>query len=152
MPRLALRASTFGSVAPRRLVSLSFAALAVVVAGCGDDRATGAGVEISDADRAQYDLVVEAHDIKFDAEAYEVAAGPVEVAYVEEGNLVHNLVIEDSDEQAIPITGGDGDGKLVVTTKSDAAGSVTLQPGSYTLICTITGHAAAGMEATLTVG
>jgi len=155
MPGIAHRASTFGAVVPRRLAFSALVALAVTLAACGDDKASGGpggkALEISDADRARYDLVVEAHDIKFDAKGYDVAAGVVDVAYVEEGDLVHNLVIEGPGETAIPIDGGDADGKLIVTSRSDATGSVTLEPGSYTLICKVVGHADAGMKATLTV-
>ena len=141
-------------MSPGRRALLSLAAFGVMAAGCDDDATGSSGGEslaISEADRARYDLVVEAHDIKFDAEAYDVAAGVVEVAYVEEGGLVHNLVIEGPDDGVIPITGGDSEGKLVVTSRSDATGSVTLEPGSYTLICKVPGHADAGMQATLTV-
>ncbi len=156
MSGIAHRAPTFGAVARRRLAFSALVALAVALAACGDDKATGGpggkALEISDADRAQYDLVVEAHDIKFDAKAYDVSAGVVDVAYLEEGDLVHNLVIEGPGGTARPIAGGDLDGKLVVTARSDATGSVTLEPGSYLMICTVQGHADAGMKATLTVG
>ena len=42
-------------------------------------------------------LTVEAHDIEFDRDAYRIAAGPVDIDYVQEGALPHSLVIEASD-------------------------------------------------------
>ena len=67
-----------------------------------------------------------------------VSAGGT-LSITNEGAVVHNLSVEGS---ATPMLDSGGRATL------DLAG---LEPGSYTLICEVSGHAAAGMEATLTV-
>lgn len=123
----------------RRLLVASLVALAA----CGDDGPTT-------VDAGTYDLLVRAEDIDFDADAYTVRAGEISVGYVDDGNLVHNLVVRDAAGDDIPIAGGDDEGKLVVTAGRLAEGSVMLAPGTYTLVCTLPAHEEAGMRATLT--
>lgn len=127
--------------------------LALLAAGCGGGarRSGGRALHITKADRGSYDVVVEARDITFDAKQYTTPAGTVKVGYVEAGKLVHDLVVQDAAGAKLRIDGGDDEGKLVVTSHSDAAGTIDLAPGAYTLICTVPGHAAAGMKAALTV-
>lgn len=116
----------------------------VVLAACGDDAPTPV------AAGSDHDLLVRARDIDFDADAYVVSAGPLSVGYVDDGNLVHNLVVEDASGAPVPIAGGDDDGRLVVTAGELVQGTVTLAPGAYSLVCTLPGHEQAGMKATLT--
>ena len=74
------------------------------------------------------------------AEAPEVVpSGEVEVMLVNEGTIIHNVVIEELDELVAEAEGG-----------QTALGTVTLDAGSYTYYCSIAGHRAAGMEGTLT--
>ncbi len=130
------------------LRALTVALLAgVLTAACGDDdTSTSATTAVAGAS-----LRVEAHDIKFDADTYTAPAGTIAIAYVEKGKLVHDLVVEGADGDRIPIDGGDDEGKLIVSTAFDASGTVTLDPGSYRLVCTVPGHEQAGMKAMLTV-
>jgi len=122
-----------------------------LLAACGDDDADAGSPSAASVDPATADLRVEARDIDFDADAYSVSAGTVSIAYVEAGKLVHDLVIERSDGERVPIEGGDDEAKLVVTTAFDSAGTAELSPGTYTLVCTVPGHEQAGMKAALTV-
>lgn len=69
----------------------------------------------------------------------ELAAG-ASLSVTNDGAVVHNLSVEG---QATPMLES-GDSATL-----DLSG---LAPGSYTLICDVAGHAAAGMEATLNVG
>jgi plastocyanin len=78
--------------------------------------------------------------IKFNATAYSVKAGIVRVNYIDGGGT-HTLVFDSPKlngfELAVP--GGPKTGK------------VDLTPGKYTIFCTIPGHRALGMQATVTV-
>ena len=77
---------------------------------------------------------------------FSISPDPIEVgaggslAVTNDGAIVHNLSVEG---QATPMLES-GDSATL-----DLSG---LDPGSYTVICDIAGHAAAGMEATLNVG
>jgi plastocyanin len=76
---------------------------------------------------------------KFDAETYTAPAGVVRFEY--SGAPNHTLAIQDPQfaDFVLKSSGGPRSGK------------VDLPPGKYTLYCTITGHEAQGMKATLTV-
>ena len=138
-----------------RLLLVVVAALVGVSACSDDDDGSSAGSAtssdtVAESQRDDFDLVVEAHDFEFDAAEYHVTSGDVTVAYLERGDVIHNLVIADGSGRPVRIEGGDQEGKLLVTTSADATGRVRLAPGRYEMICTIPGHAAAGMTATLT--
>jgi plastocyanin len=121
-------------------VVLAVAVLAIV--GCGDDdgaRATGS------TPAPEADLTVEAHDIDFDSDEYEVAPGEVRVAYLQKGDARHTLLVETADGAAV-------DGfELVVDDSSSDIGAVDLEAGRYTFYCDVAGHREAGMEADLVV-
>jgi hypothetical protein len=78
-------------------------------------------------------------NLTFDAKEYTAPAGVVRLDY--SGPSGHTLAIRDPRF----------DGFLLKTGSGPTSGKVDLPPGKYTLYCTITGHAAAGMTATLTV-
>jgi plastocyanin len=118
------------------------AALAVLVplglTACG-------GGETGSALPDNPDLTVEAFDIKFDKPSYTAPAGEVEVAYISEGQQVHSMVLEEPDGSRVP------DFRLQVAPGKSVGGSVELTAGTYTMICDIPGHAAAGMVSELVV-
>ena len=126
---------------PRRLPFVAAAAaalgvaLAVALAGCGGDDGDAAPV----CEPTTASLTVGADDsLDFDAEAYEVEAGCVEVTYRNDGNIAHTLVIDDVDGFKLEV--GDVD-----------QGTVELDPGTYRLFCDLPAHEAAGMESEQTV-
>jgi uncharacterized cupredoxin-like copper-binding protein len=90
-------------------------------------------------------LVIEAHDIKFDKKAYTAQPGAVKLAYLSKANQTHTLVVLDAQKHEI------GD-KLKVTPGKVVGGTYDLPAGSYRLVCDIPGHESAGMWADLTVG
>jgi uncharacterized cupredoxin-like copper-binding protein len=116
---------------------LTLAAVAAAVVGlaaCGgtDDGASGCTPGPS--------LTVHAQDaLTFDAEAYDTAPGCVGFTYVNDGSIAHTLLIK-----------GVKGFKLAVG--STDTGAVSLEPGTYTLFCDVSGHEVAGMVADLTVG
>ena len=76
---------------------------------------------------------------------FSISPDPIEVAVggtlsvTNEGSVVHNLSVEGN---ATPMLDSGGRATLDLS---------ALEPGSYTVFCDVSGHAAAGMEATLTV-
>jgi plastocyanin len=126
---------------------------AFLLVACGDDSAddgselgAGGGGGSPDAgSSAGTSLTIEAHDIDFDRDAYRIAAGSVDIEYVQEGALPHSLVLEASD-------GGDVDGFKLEVGRVDAdSGTVDLPAGDYVIYCDVPGHRDAGMEARLQV-
>ena len=90
-------------------------------------------------------LVVKAvPTLRFDAAEYgPVPAGEVTFGYVNEDSVRHTLIIA-KDDQKVP------NFKLVINKKGDVdSGPVTLDAGTYTLICDVPGHN--NMKATLVV-
>jgi hypothetical protein len=69
-------------------------------------------------------------DVDFSDFDTELPAGPIALTMDNEGNLPHNIVIEELGSQ--PVVEADGGG-------SDTA-SVELEPGEYTFFCSIPGH------------
>lgn len=80
--------------------------------------------------------------LKYDTTALTAKAGKVTVDFTNASPVAHNVTI----------TAG---GKNLAATKTFAKGkasvSTTLKPGTYTFLCTVDGHAQAGMKGTLTV-
>jgi len=74
-----------------------------------------------------------------------VPAGPVILEFVNAGEDPHNL-------NAVPAAGGDAVGAFGLTQPGTHADEqFTFPAGTYTLFCSLPGHAAMGMMATLTV-
>jgi uncharacterized cupredoxin-like copper-binding protein len=119
----------------RIVVVLAVAGLAIV--GCGEDdepETTGP------TPAPQADLTVEAHDIDFDRDEYRLAPGEQRIAYVQEGETRHTLLVEDIDGFELEVDGSSSD-----------VGTVDLEAGRYTFYCDVPGHRDAGMEADLVV-
>lgn len=80
--------------------------------------------------------------LAFDATELEAEAGQVTIDFKNPSAIAHNVVIEQNGKELAgfePIAEGE---------ESETA---DLKPGTYTFLCTVPGHAAAGMEGTLTV-
>jgi plastocyanin len=122
---------------PRHLLGpLAAASLALVACGGGQ---TGAALP------ANPDVVVVAPGgLKFDKATYTAKAGDVGVEYDNNDVQTHTMIVENASGNKVP-----GWTRLVVGSQKKAGGTVTLQAGSYKIICDI--HQAAGMVATLTV-
>jgi plastocyanin len=80
--------------------------------------------------------------LEFDTTSLEAKAGKVTIDFTNPSAIAHNVVIEEEGKELAgfePIAEGK---------ESETA---ELEPGTYTFLCTVPGHAAAGMEGTLTV-
>jgi uncharacterized cupredoxin-like copper-binding protein len=116
----------FGTVAVIALaVVMSIAAL---IAADDDATATSTGESV----------MVSESEFKIDPATVPVG-GSLHV--MNDGSVVHNLAIEDTDLATADLSAGD----------SETLALSGLEAGSYTMFCQIPGHRAAGMEATLEV-
>ncbi len=125
------------SVSRRALgAALVLTSLAPAIGGCGDDDSSTGSTPPIDAD-----VTVVAKDISFPQKQFTADAGPVDIAYRDDGHIPHTLKIEGVDDFELRVNShGDVD-----------EATVDLSPGEYTIYCDIPGHRAAGMEGTLTV-
>ena len=114
-------------VTRRSLVVGLFAAMSL--AACGGGTATP--VEVP----ATVDLEVRAKPgLRWDSTSYTVAAGEIEVALVNDDSMRHTLVIIEGETI---ISGFE----LEVNRKDDIdTGTITLEPGTYIVFCTVPGH------------
>jgi len=87
-------------------------------------------------------LAAEPTALAFDTTSLSAKAGKVTIDFTNPSALEHNVAIEEP-------------GKELAESETIAEGntsvSVDLKPGTYTFLCTIPGHAEAGMEGSLTV-
>lgn len=87
------------------------------------------------------EITVELTEMAFDPAALEIAAGePVNLVLTNTGGAFHDLTIDDLDVQI-----GVASGETVT------AGLEIDEPGTYSYYCSVPGHAAGGMQGTLTV-
>jgi plastocyanin len=113
-------------------------AATLALAACGGSSSSDTTTP-SDAD-----VVVKAVEgILWEKDAYTATAGEVTIEAVNDSSAPHNLHLLDSTNTDLGI-------KLDIPVKGRKAdATLTLKAGTYTIICTIPGHA--GMKATLTV-
>lgn len=72
--------------------------------------------------------------LRWDQASYTAPAGEIQVALVNEDTIHHMLVII-KDDTIIPGL------NLEVNRKGDVdSGTITLEPGTYTIFCTVPGH------------
>jgi plastocyanin len=124
----------------RTLLAVPFVALALV--GCSSSDGGGGSSATTPAGAT---VITAIEGIAWDAKTYTATAvgGRVTISAKNDSTLPHNLHLLDAENVDVGIAleiAGRGD----VDTKS-----VALTPGSYQVICTITGHG--NMKATLTV-
>jgi plastocyanin len=87
-------------------------------------------------------LAADPSEIAFDTTSLSTKAGNVTIDFTNPAPIEHDVAIEEG-------------GKILAKSETITGGktsvSVDLKPGSYTFLCTVPGHAEAGMEGTLTV-
>lgn len=111
--------------------------------GGGGERPEGGGEAKPEAGGATtLKLAAEPSEIAFDTTSLSAKAGKVTIDFTNPAPIEHDVAIEEDGKQ------------LVVSdtiTEGNTSVSVNLKPGTYTFLCTVPGHAEAGMEGTLTV-
>ena len=121
------------------LLALAAATTAAVAAGrAGDD---GTGVPTAAGSTGPAVVKATLTEFTVSLETSSVPAGEVQVEVTNTGKIPHTLGLKGSDLVTKELNGGD--------TATLSLGE--LEPGSYTLNCTVPGHAEAGMTTTLTV-
>jgi manganese oxidase len=126
--------SPFGLIALFVAVATFCLATATAIAVARDDGSSSAGPVAAASEAVPVSLS------EFDITPAELtASGPLEVT--NDGAMVHDLAVVDTDLQTPMLQPGE-------TATLDIS---SLAPGTYTVICTVPGHEAAGMKATLEV-
>jgi plastocyanin len=106
-----------------------------------DDGGGGAAGYVQPTGPAKGTVAVQAEaSIKFNATEFTAPAGIVQINY--SGATGHTLAIQDPKFAGFLLTTDAGGPK---------SGKVELTPGTYTIYCTVPGHEAQGMKATITV-
>lgn len=102
----------------------------------GEDNAAG------EADGAAAEpITVEAGEMYFEGIPEAIEAGTVEFELDNVGGMEHDIVIEEVGDEVV-VSAHPGETEF---------GSVELEPGEYTIYCSIGNHRAQGMEQTITV-
>jgi plastocyanin len=119
---------------------ISFSASVALLAACGGG-GTSAPAETLPAGAL---VVTAVSGLRFDAETYgPVTAGSVMLGYSNEDSIRHTLIIAKGDTKVPNF-------KLEVDQRGSVdSGDITLDAGTYTIICDVPGHS--NMKATLTV-
>jgi plastocyanin len=127
------RPSTPSPAAGLRLTAFGVAAV-LGLAACGGSSDSG---EPAATLPATVDLTVKAvPSIRWDKPSYTAPAGEIEVGLINEDSIRHDLVILDGDTKV-------GDLELITVNRGDVdTGTVTLDPGTYTIFCIVPGHSA----------
>jgi len=84
---------------------------------------------------------VSAFEFGYSASVTEVPAGVVAFELTNDGTMRHDLVL----------TGGPGGATAVIGSGETATLTVELEPGTYTIYCSVSNHRAQGMEFEITV-
>lgn len=116
------------NITPRAALISSALVTSALLMGCGGGSSTPVPT-------VEADLVVTAvPTIRWDSEKYTVAAGEVSIAMRNEDSVRHTLVVL-ADKEVV------GDMELVVNRRGDVdSGTITLEPGTYRIFCTVPGH------------
>lgn len=108
-------------------------------AGKGGKTAAGGGPQ---GPGGTLKLAADPAQIAFDTKKLSSKPGKVTIDFTNPAPIEHDVAIEQNDK-VIAVSEKVTEGKTSV--------SANLAPGSYTFLCTVPGHAEAGMEGTLTV-
>lgn len=87
-------------------------------------------------------LAADPSAIAFDKTSLTAKAGEVTINFDNPAPIEHDVAIEKDGEEIA---------KSETITESETSVTADLEPGTYTFLCTVPGHAAAGMEGTLVV-
>ena len=125
----------------RAIWSVAVVAAAVAAtAACGDDAASAPEPTAPPGAVAIY-----GDEFSFDPQNATIAGGDVDIAFLNRGRQMHTLVLVDASGAMV------GE-RLRVDAEGDVdTGSFHLEPGTYTVVCDVIGHAQEGMITQLVV-
>jgi plastocyanin len=123
-------------------LALAPAVLGLVACG-GDDKGGGGGTAVTFG--KSQPVQVKGQEYKFDPGNIVVTGGggPTQIEFENAGSLAHNLRVEKG--------GADVGGTDTFQGGETKTANVDLQPGVYTIVCTVGDHAQLGMKGKLTV-
>ncbi|MDQ3639946.1 MAG: cupredoxin domain-containing protein [Actinomycetota bacterium] len=145
-----------GSIAkPRRLLAVSAVAAGVLLAGCGSDDPTTEAIDRNE--RAKAVAVVGTDRLAFEPNKFTIPAGQKVTLELTAASVEHDFVVEgaaeygaaEADHQA-----DDPDDLHVAHADRGETATATFtidKAGTYTVYCSVPGHRAAGMVASLEV-
>ena len=119
----------------RSLTAPAVAVVALGLLGCGSPEEL-----LSDEELASADVMVVTEDMRYVEPPTQLAAGPTTIALMNDDGAPHDVTIE-----------GPAGTVVEANRRSEALGSVTLEPGVYEVYCSVGGHRDAGMSFDLTV-
>jgi plastocyanin len=133
------------------------AATLVLVTACGDNSNGPSGTPVAPEDGQ---ITVRAFEWGYEPAAIVLRQGEeVTIDFVNDGELIHNLRVEDQPaadiiavESGGPLEGDEGE--IFVGAEAEDRGSITFVPneaGSYEFYCTVQDHRSLGMEGTLII-
>lgn len=128
------------AIRPRRILLVAGALTAVVLTACGGGDAGGGDAGGGAAADADSILTVVAGDTFYEQTELSADAGTIAIELDNQGQIPHNVVIEQNGTKVVEAQGG-----------QTATGTVDLESGTYTFYCDIIGHREAGMEGSLEV-
>jgi len=115
-------------------------ALAACSTSDGGDATDGGATDAAGGDA----LTVTVSDFMIDPSDLEVAGTTVTIDVVNDGPTPHNLSVRDADGEVVMATADlSREGTETITAE--------LEPGEYTIFCSLGGHESLGMRGTLTV-
>lgn len=134
-----------GAAKRRTVVVAAIATAGFVFAGCGGEKQETNTVDTEVFGTGPVlDVAADPDgDLKFTEDDFEVAAGKVVVNFTNESAIPHDFCIRDS--EGVDLVCSD----IIVT--STTTFDVDLEPGEYTVYCSLAGHRDNGMSGTLTV-
>jgi plastocyanin len=137
-----LRTSTLAVMVA--VLFLFIGATGLTTLGPSEDKsaASGSGFVQPTGDPVSTIEVTAEANLKFNATNFDSVAGVNQIDYVLGGGS-HTLVFSEKEFTGFELA--------VNPAKKQDSGKVELAPGTYTIYCTVPGHRAAGMEATVTV-
>jgi plastocyanin len=125
---------------------LPFLALLGLLVACSSPAPTGDATGDSDGspDAALAPISVTVSDFMIEPNEFEAAGPTVTVEAINDGPTPHNFTVRDSDGNVVLATADLSTGESEVV-------SAELEPGEYTIFCSLAGHESLGMSGTLTV-
>jgi plastocyanin len=138
-----LRTSTLAVMVA--ILFLFIGATGLTTIGSAEDKsaeASGPAFQEPTGDPVGTTEVVAEANLSFNAKNFDTAAGVNQIDYVLGGGT-HTLVFVEKEFTGFELE--------VSPSKQKDSGKVELESGTYTIYCTLPGHRAAGMEATITV-
>lgn len=111
-------------------------------AGAAEEGGEGGGEEADGAGGTTVTIAAEPSALAYDTTTLEATAGEATFEFNNPSSIPHDFVIEKDGEK---VAGTE------VISEAEESFTAELEPGEYTFLCTVPGHAQAGMEGTLTV-